>query len=358
MSGGAAEAAQMAAVPAMEASLPGTADLVAEFRAIEAEMGEAGEEPETAPETPDAKTKPAKGGEKPNEKTDGKPTVAERAKFREEKRAAKQAHLEREQQLSGYEQKLRAADAEIQRRAAEIENAPPAKLRAMFESGKLDEFAKALGIDGVDTWEKANDHAARLFASPEYKRMREQDKEIQRIKDDAAKKEAADKQAREEWQTEREREQYAQRRTAAIAEIGTSLKTHDDEHIAALAEKDQRFAPAILAAIEKNPSLDVEEAAEQVRDQARAFYDTLHEVFGGTQAPRKPEATQVATPVRAGSQKPLVRPSKHVNRSTASEASPPADENLTDAQWLALAQQEMRGAYRADEETREKARSR
>ena len=371
----------MTAIPASEATLPGTADLLAEFRAIEAEMGEGGEatETEAAPETPaanetperdasgkfvkkDAKAEPAKdskeaGKEKPKaaaKENDGKPTIAERAQFREEKREWRAKAEASEAQLRQYEQQLRAEKAALDAAKAKAIEEAPAKLRELFERGDADAMVKALGIDGIDSWEKINDHFARQFASPEYRRVREVERKLAETQAEAKRKEEEQAQRAQAYAAQQEQQREAALRERATVEIADALKAAEDPEIAGLSATDPRFNGAVLAEVLRS-RCDISEAAETVRDMARAHYIELHKVFG-TQTPSKSEAGSPATPVRAGRPQQLARPNKHVSRSTASEASPPADENLTDAQWLALANQDMKAAFRQEQEERTQQR--
>ncbi len=352
----------MTAVPTTEAVLPGTGDLLAEFNAIEKEMGEAANDAdgdagekaalEAAKPVKDAKPAEKKPAEAKPKETDGKPTIAERAAFRAEKREAREKAEAREAAIYQREQLIKQREAEIaQERETALKNAP-AKLRELFEAGDLDGFVKQLGIKGVDSWEKANDHAARLFASPEYRRVRDVELKLEAEKAERAreKEERGRQEQAAQQRAEAAREQEL--RAQAAVEVGDMLKTAEDPDIAGLASVDPRFNAAVLDEVLRS-RCDVAEAAETIRDKARAHYDALHKVFG-SQTPSKSEAVdpkgKPASPVRAGSQKQLARPNTHVSRTTASEAAPPADENLTDAQWLALAHQEMKSAYRQEQE--------
>lgn len=347
-----AEVTQMAAVPQTEVTLPGTASLVDELAAVAAELGETGEDPDTEPETPAAKVKLEKKDEPPKPKeNEGKPTVKEHIAFREERRAFKQTVAATKAELARKEAELGQIWRGIQAEKAANENAPPTRLREMLENGQFDELVKALGSKEIDSWEKANDHAARTFADPSYKLNQQTKRELEAVKAEREREKAEAAQREDEWRRDQAARAQAANREAAIVELKASLSQSDDPHVAKLAEKDPRFSRAVLKAIEDDNSLDVEEAAEVVLKLARDHHLILGEVFG-IQTPSKSEAAQAVTPNRAGRKEQLVKPNKHVSRTTATEASPPSDENLTDAQWQALAEQEMKKASKAEAEER------
>lgn len=351
MSGSMAEVTQMASVPQTEAQLPGTASLVDELALVAAELGETGDEPETSPETPESKQKDAERPKPAKKETEGKPTVKDHVAFREERRTFKQQAAAKEQELAQIYRGLQVEKEEIERLRTEAQSAPPARLVKLFEDGDLDGFVKSLGLKEIDSWEKLNDHAARQFASPEYRQVRAVKAELEREKAAREARDAELAKREEAWRQDQSARQQAANREAAVVELTASLSQSADPHVAKLAEKDPRFSRAVLKAIEDDNSLDVEEAAEIVLKVARDHAAILGEVFG-TQTPSKSETAQAVSPNRAGRKEQLARPAKHVSRTTASEASPPTDENLTDAQWLALAEQEMKRASKAEAEER------
>lgn len=361
----------LAAVPAVEATLPGTENLVAELAAIAAEMGET-EPAETATETEAEPVAPVRGKDgkfKPkaeakaeteesadpeapaDKEAEGNPTIAERAKFRAEKRAAREALAAERAQVESEKQRLGQEFQEALRRIENEKQGIAGKLASMFENGQYDEFVKALGIKGVESWEQLNDHAARSFASPEYRRVREQEKKLEQLKAEREAEKAENARRQQEWEREQERRQLAANEAAAIAELDGMLKSSADTAVATLAE-DPQFARAVLAVIQGDEDLTVDQAAQVVVKTARAHHARLVKAFG-VQTPSKSEAGKPASPDRAGSQKQLVRPNKHVSRTTASEASPPADQELTQEQWLALGVAEMKAAARAEAAAKE-----
>lgn len=328
-------------------------NLLAEFRAIQAELG--GPEDEEADaasvgvsleevdeEKAKAKATPPKGkdgkfvkADKAGEKTgtEGKLTVKERVELREERRKAKEALAGREQQLSQREAAFTAKEAALSQSA---------KARELYEAGDYDGAAKA--AFGATSWNEMNDVAARAFASPEYKRVKaleERDKvrEAERERERQANMSAS--------QQAREQKILGDFR----ATLDVSLPKAEDETIAALAAEDPDFVAAVfdtvVAAARRGEDLDPIEVAEEIVESARARFAKMQKVFGGRPASAV-EAARAATPTRAGSTQQPVKPHKHVSRSTATEASAPAEfEN--DQDWIAFGAKALRRAHLEDE---------
>jgi hypothetical protein len=336
----------VAALPA-EPATPESEDsvsLLADFNAVVAELGEAGDDADD--DEPAAPVRGKDGKFLPKDKADAKPKEepakvepekdepqgkvppAERAQFREEKRRER-AKLAQERQA------LEQQRAELNALASQVHASP--KLRELAEAGRGDELAQALGYKD---WNGINDHFARSFASPEYRRIRQLEQEREAEKAELA-------QQQQSWQQRQQAEQRAQWEAQATGEIADHLKAGADESLAALAE-DPAFAEAVLrtmvSAKDRHEDLDIDEAADIVRELARKRYEHMQKAFGGRPTSQG-EASQGAIPNRAGSKTQPARPvNKHVPRNSATEASPPVNEELTDEEWLVLANQEMRAA--------------
>lgn len=325
----------------------GAENLLAEFRAIQAEMGgpedeeteaaqlaqipaDKADEKKDGPGVAKTKGKPLEGDKKTG--TEGRLTVKERVQLREEKRQFKAALAAREQALTQREQRLLQNEAGIQ----EILRA-----RQLYEAGDFDGAAKA--AFGVVSWNDMNDRAARAFASPEYRHSK------------ALADKVAQLEAEREQQRRNEMTVAQQRREQEILSnfhkgLTESLPQAEDETIAALAETDPAFVTAvfnrIVAAAREGEDLDPIEVASELVETARAHYERVHKVFGGRPTSMV-ETTQAVTPTRAGSKAP-VKPQKHVSRTAATEVSAPP-EFETDADWVRFGAKALMRAHLEDE---------
>lgn len=324
----------------------GVENLLADYQALEAEAG-------TAPEAPEAKPDkaPEKVAEKPKEepkKPEGKKTAAQ---YAADRIAAKNARIaEKEAELTAKEQ-------ELVRKLAEAGTTSPAALKAMAESGKADELAKAIGFE---SWEKLNDHFARLYSSPEYKRIRELEE-----KDRARDK--ADADARASRDAEQLRAREAQQWADAQAEVGETLKGSDDAVFAKFGEDDGFCAEVLRRVVESRGALDINDAARDVifgvededgklvtpgiMHRTRAWTEIL-----GDRLTVKAETAQAGTPTRPGS-KQVAKPQKHVSRQSATEAANPLPKEMTDAEWKQYATDELSRAWREQQEKERRERT-
>lgn len=326
----------------------GAENLLAEFRAIQAEMGgPEDEETEAAqlaqiPTGDDkaekkdgpgvAKTKPKPDGE-PKKGTEGRLTVKERAELREEKRAYKAGLAAREQAIAQREQQLLQSEAGT---------AEMLRARQLYEAGDFDGAAKA--AFGVVSWNDMNDRAARAFASPEYRHSKA-------LADKVAQLEAEREERRRGEMTFAQQQREQQILSTFHKGLTESLPQAEDETIAALAETDPAFVDAvfnrIVAAARQGEDLDPIEVAEELVETARTHYERVHKVFGGRPTSQA-EMAQAIPPNRAGSTKPPVKPQRHVSRTAATEVSAPPDfEN--DAEWVAFGAKALRRAHLEDE---------
>lgn len=357
--------AAVAAEPAVaDSNASESASLLAEFHAVEAELGEAGNddaaEPSETPERgPDGKflpkdkkpaakveAKPKAEPEKPEEPKDERKdrvAPAERAAFREEKRRERA-------KLASQAQEIAQQRAQLEAFAAQVNASSPAKLKELSEAGRMDEIAQ---IIGHKDWNALNDHVARQYASPEYRRIRQLEQERE-----AEKKERAEQM--QAWQQRQAQEQRAAVDAQAATEITETLKAGSDPELAALAE-DPPFAAAVVRRIRQahaqHDEIDLDEAIQEVADGARSMYERLHKVFGGRQ-PSHAEAPRGAIPNRAGKETTPARPvNKHVPRNSATEASPPADESdWTNEQWNTFMNQELHKAAAEERRLEQKRR--
>lgn len=330
-------AMEQKAAPA-DLRMAGTEDLMAEFAAIEKAEGK---ESSLLPEIPEVSAKPGEEPPKPeakpkDEKPKGKKTAQdyalERVRAREERIAAREAELMAK--VADLDEKLSLADA-----------TSPAKLRALVESGKADDLAKTMGYD---SWEKLNDHFARLYASPEYKRIRElEEKDRRRDAEIAAR-------AEQERQQAQQREWVASV-NAAVDEVSEALKANDDAVLAAFGEDRDFCAEVTRLIIEDGKDPDIEQIASQVLERVRARHEAVSARFNsqGGRPTSRAETANAGTPNRPGS-KQVAKPQKHVSRQSATEASNPLPKNMTDDEWLAYGKAEMAKAFRADAEERER----
>jgi len=333
MTTGAAQLEQQAVTA--DPRVAGTEDLLAQFRAIEKEAGEApAEEPAAEPAKAEPEKPKEEAAEKPK-KPEGKKTAAQ---YAADRIAAKNARIEaREAELATKEQ-------ELSRKLADADATSPAKLKALVESGRADDLAKTMGYE---SWEKLNDHFARLYASPEYKRIRELE-----AKDAAREKEIADARAAAEARQLQERE--AQQWAAAQVEVGDTLKGNDDPVLAKFGEDEGFCAEVLRRVVAGKGEKDIDEVAQEVLDgiveRVRRWKEDL-----GDRLSEKAETAAAGTPNRPGS-KQAAKPQKHVSRQSATEAANPLPKEMTDAEWKAFGTAELAKAMRADEEARLKER--
>lgn len=322
----------------------------AEWKAIERELAAAAGEPVEEPngELDQTKTTPRddKGrfqkGEAGEQKPDGKDekkgkegavSRAERAALeREAKRQAKAAISNREAQLTQREQQLALREQAIE---------AVAKGRERFEAGDYDGAAQAFGFK---TWNELNDAAARSFASPEYKRVRDLENRSRQLEEERARE-------RQAQQTAAQQAREQKILTDFHASLAESLPKAEDPIIAGLAAEDPHFVGAVfnrvVAAARQGEDLDPIDVAEEIVEQARAHYLRVSKVFGGRPTSQA-EAPRGASPDRAGSKKQPERPKTHVSRASAAEASAPPDFE-TEEDFIAFGAAAMRRAHNEDE---------
>lgn len=273
-----------------------------------------------------------------DDKPKGKPLPGERAQFRAEKRRWKEQAAAREAQL-----------AERERALVEKEKAgglTPERLKELDDAGDVDEIAKLAGHKSWNDWVAAE---ARRVASPEYKRQRALETEV------AEMKRQREEEAKRNEEQRRKQEQVATRERN-VKGFREALKKWDDPVVAKLAGADDDFAVIIydrvasqFAATDRPSEEELVEATQEAIDELRERVQKRRALWNeafGDQATVTPEAATAATPSRAGSKQPASA-SKHVSKAKATEASA-APAELSDKEWMALAQKEMRKAYAED----------
>lgn len=314
-------------------------DLMAMYQAVEAEAApdapaEGKPAVEAKPDKP-AEKQPEKAKEEPK-KPEGKKTAAQ---YAADRIAAKNARIaEREAQIATKEQELAA-------KLAEAAATSPAALKALAESGKADEIAKLLGFKD---WNEVNSHFARLYASPEYKRIRE-------LETKAAERDKADADARAAREAERLRQEEAQQWADAQAETSETLKGSDDPVLAKFGEDEGFCAEVLRRVVASRGERDIADAAQDVLDgiieRVRRWNEDL-----GDRLTVKAETAQAGTPTRPGS-KQVAKPQKHVSRQSATEAANPLPKEMTDAEWKAFATDELSRAWREQQEKERRERA-
>lgn len=304
--------------------------------APEAPATPAKEEPATAPAKQPAIAAAVDDGEaaKEAEKAkQGAPKPADWAAIREEKRKFRAWQETESQRLAGERAKF-----EADRKAAEATS--PERIQELIDAGNFDEVAKAFGCT---SWEDLNTKAARAFASPEFRRIRELEAAQAKLEAERAE----EKREREAAQAEYQRQQ-AEREFVTF--VDTECKAATDPVVKALATAPE-FTQAVYGHLvqhyrETGEQMDVAEAAQVIADGARRRYAEWHKVFGSQPTDNQAEAAQAVTPDRAGSKQPA-RPTKHVARNRAAEAASPTRE-LTHQEQIATWKGELEKALAKD----------
>jgi hypothetical protein len=318
--------------------------LLAQFNAIAAENG--GIDDDAIATTPAAPAAPAKAPaplsaavETPEEQKTREaekanpqgPKPGDWAAFRAQQREGKA-------KLDKIEQSIVAREQAIAAREKATEATSPERIKAHLESGNFDAIAQAFGMK---SWNEMNDHAARAFATPEFKRMRELEARAERIEAERAE----EKRQYEEQQSEARRQQ-AEREY--VTYVDTSLKGASDAHIKALSE-DPNFTQAVFGFMSNHfrqtgEELDVEDAARQMLPNIRAHYDRLHKIFGVQATVQQPEAARAANPDRAGSNKPA----RQTNKVARTRAAEPASGELSHADFIRMGKEQLEAALAED----------
>lgn len=274
---------------------------------------------------------PAKdAGKKP----DG-PKPADWAKLREERRQWKAASDKREAALA-------AKEAEIAAKMKAAETTSPERIRSLIEAGNFDAVAQAMG---AKSWEELNSTAARAFATPEFRRIRELEEKQARIEAERAEE-------RRQLQAQQQEAQRQQAERAFFTHIETETKGSADPIVKALAEE-----PEFIGAVYQHMAahytatgeeLDVSDAAQTIVAGVKQRFARWAKIQGlQPTPPQQAETTQVVTPDRAGStSSPRGRP-KHVARTRAAEAAPSSGE-LSHAEQVALGKLELQKALDED----------
>lgn len=170
---------------------------------------------------PAAKGKPADDDKPADEPEEKPPTVAERARWREQKRAERaKLAAERDRMIA----EVRAEAAKVEERAAHT--ARVAKAMDLFEAGDLDGFAEAMGRR---SWNVLQEEALHSMTSPVYKQLREmQRREEQRAEEDRRRAQA---------NAEQERTAAQQREYRSLLEhINVRASSDEDPAVAEVAK--------------------------------------------------------------------------------------------------------------------------
>lgn len=242
-------------------------------------------------------------------------TIADRAKFREEKRTARhKLTSEREQ----FETRMREATTKLEER-----NSKSSQLQKAIEANDLDGIAQAVGSE---SWNHLSETALKRQMNPEHR-------ELMKLKREAREREAH---AEQSQKTERARAVELQKTQArdtyrtTLPEKVKALKKYEKFH------DDPAFITSVLAHQEKNwdgeETITVEEASALAMKDARVIYDTLHARFGGRTASQSENQSASGTAAEKSSRKTLP---KTVSQNEVADASGSTDSTEHDeAAWL------------------------
>lgn len=267
-----------------------------------------------------------------DDKAEGTVTVAERAKWREDKRKQRAAiAAERERAMA----EIRAAADEVRSQYGGIVTAKKA-----LEDGDFDGFAQALGYDD---WRKLNSETLKRFQSPEYQRVQNLERQLKERTEREARERAEAQRASQQRAEQEQREQYIGSLEGELAATGDAALTE--------LGKDPAFRRAVFDVQQRewdgSETVSVEEAARQALQSARSAYDRLHKIFGG-QAALQPEGASAPAPrsgsasVQPGARR---RASRSVTHAQAAEASPPGKVLDVDSpEWMQMAARRLNAA--------------
>lgn len=260
--------------------------------------------------------------EEPAKEADNKPEAPKPdwAALREERRNWKA-------QADRREAALAAKEAEIEARAKAAEATSPERIMMLLEGGNFDAVAQAIG---AKSWEDLNNLAARAFASPEFKRMRNLEERAARLESERARE-------RQQIEAQRQEVQRQEAERQFVSHIETEMKSSGDVVVRTLATEEPEFVAAVYSHMANHylatgEELDVSEVAQTIVSGLKSRLTRWMKIQGlqPTQ-PQQAEPTQVVTPDRARSTKPAKK-----------------SRDLTHAEWIAMAAREMKKAVDQD----------
>lgn len=312
------------------------ADIVEQFKAIEAAQPKEPETPSSPGQAADGEPPPARERAKTNE---GAVTPDERKAWRAEKKDWRERTAKREHELAQKAAELAAKESQF---------ITTGKLKELWEAGHLDELAKMIG---APSYKDFNDYNVKQWADPGYRREQQMRAELDELK--ASKR-------RQEEQAQQAEEQQA--RTRAEAEYRESLvgalKGSAQSHVKALAsdpEEGSTFSQFVFQKVadhyrETGEELEPDEAAQEIIEEViRPRLARWNKILGN-QAAVMPEAAQAA--LGAQSTVTTAKASKHVTRHAAKQAGPPGEKlSREEAKkaWLEMGIEEMKKAQQAED---------
>ncbi len=328
------------AAPAKDAGPPKgrKVDVLEQFKAVEAAEAAKAAGGKESPAAEAGAAPAEQPAAKPNE---GKPNPADWKSFRTEQRAWRAKTQE-------YEATIAKREAALTAKEAELGGVTPEKLKSMLESADLDGIAKACG---AKNWRELNDIGLKAFADPAYRQNQKMRAELDELKATREKQEREQQEAAERHQRQTAEREYQQSLAAALKESAdVSVKEFAGE-----ADEGQAFTQFVFNKIaehyrETGEELEPDEAAGEIIKEVvrprlkrwiaiarRAGWD---EVFGAPQPVTAEAATAAAVSRTTGTS---AKTAKHVTRKAATQAGPNGGK-LSRAEWLEMAEQEMRKA--------------
>jgi hypothetical protein len=308
-------------------------DVLEQFKAVEA-----AEKAKEAAPAPAAAAEPAKDGAAPAEpaaaEKKDKPNPADWKSFRTEQRAWRA-------KVNDYESKLAAREAAIAEREKSPDVLTKAQLKSMLESADLDGIAKACGANG---WRELNDIGLKAFADPAYKQNQKMRAELDELKASREKAEKEAQEAAERHQRQQAEREYQQSLAAALRESASEPV----KKLAADTDEGAMFTQFVFQKIadhyrETGEELEPDEAADEIiREVIQPRLARWNKIFGAPQTVTE-EAASAAPAIRTAVTS--AKTSKHVTRHAAKQAAPNGG-RLSRAEWLEMAEQEMRKAQK------------
>jgi len=255
---------------------------------------------------------------------DGAISVSERVKFRQEQ-ARKRGALQEEQEA--FKARFSQAVEALEHKYGSV-----AELKEAWDSGDHDAYAKAHGFKNFG--ELTQEYVAQ-HNNPDRKKMREIEGKLQQA--EAEREQRAEQERSRQHQSHiSQREQaYRNSLTEDLSAIGDPLITRglmDQSFVANVVEVQKRHYDR-----RTRTTISAQEAAEEVIDNTRGWWNTLNKFFGD-QAPTPERHTAAGT---RASQPGVKRPSKTVSLSATADASrdvvldedDPNHERLWKAKW-------------------------
>ncbi len=243
-------------------------------------------------------------------------TVADRARFREEKRTFRQKLQAEAEEARAY------LESEARKHGEGVQRAQ--KLQEAIDNNDLDGVARAIGRG---SWNELTDEAFRRQMSPEHKELMELRR--QRAEGERIRKQ----QAAEAETAARAREAHMQRQKYE-KELASQIGALKDPVLAAFAD-DPMFVQGVMHYQQQEwdgeETISVQEAAKKALADAQAVHDKLSKRLGARAAP-KPE-TQVPTSEATNAEQQRRKSPKNVSQREASDASANADGEFDEKAW-------------------------